>query len=64
MADRVFVTSELNQQGKKSLLTLGFDRAEGDEPPADCRDAGLFVEEIGLKVRNGVASWIPEYADA
>ena len=35
-----------------------------DEPPADCRDAGFFVEEIGLQVRSGVASGIPEYADA
>lgn len=28
---RVFVTSELNQEGKKSLLTLCFDRTEGRE---------------------------------
>ena len=61
---RVFVTSELNQEGKKSLLTLGIDRAEGDEPPADCRDAGFFVEEIGLQVRSGVSSGISESADA
>ena len=61
---RVFVTSELNEEGKKSLLTLGFERAEADEPPAGCRDAGLFVEEIGLSVRSGVWSGIPESADA
>ena len=28
---RVFVTSELNQEGKKSLLTLCFDRTDGRE---------------------------------
>lgn len=57
---RVFVTSELNHEGNKSLLTLGFDRSEGNEPPADCRDAGFFVEEIGLQVRSGVSSGTPE----
>lgn len=35
-----------------------------NEPPADGQNAGFFVEEIGLKVRSGVWSGIPEYADA
>ena len=29
--DRVFVTSEVEQQGKKSLLTLCYDRTDGEE---------------------------------
>ena len=40
---RVFVTSELNHEGKKSLLTLGFDRAEGRELWRD--DFGLGVNQ-------------------
>lgn len=34
------------------------------EPPAYCRDAGHFVEVIGLQVLSGVSSGIPESADA
>ena len=41
---RVFVTSELNQEGKKSLLTLGFDRTEGRELWRD--DFGFGVNQL------------------
>ncbi len=43
--DRVFITSELNEEGKKSLLTLCFDRTSGRE---------LWRHDFGLGVNQRV----------